>query len=246
MPWYGILMLVALIGSAIYWSRLARRDERLIVVYLMALGGAFLGAKIVYLLSEGAYAWNHPEPILHLLTGKSVTGALLGGYASVEFGKWLIGYKKPTGDAFALAVPLGLILGRIGCLTHGCCLGVECEPTSWWAGLATHDPHGVARWPASLVELAFNASFFFALLGFKLKHMYTGQLFHLYLMAYGAFRFAHEFFRDTPKDFLGLSGYQFAALALVLLGAIGYARRARGQRQTPAKTARQALPNPVG
>jgi len=232
MPWYGILMLVALIGSAIYWSRMARSDERLILVYVMALGGAFTGAKVLYLLAEGAYAWETPDPILHLMTGKSVVGALLGGYFGVEFGKWLIGYRKPTGDAFALAVPLGLILGRLGCLSHGCCLGEVCEPTAWYA---LTDVHGSPRWPAVPVEIAFNAVAFLVLLTLRLNRVLPGQLFHLYPMAYGLFRFSHEYLRETPKDFFGLSGYQWAALALVVLGAWGFARRARRQREPDGK-----------
>lgn len=47
----------------------------------------------------------------------------------------------------------------------------------------------------------------------------TGRLFHLYLMAYGAFRFFHEWMRETPKVMFGPSVYQLAALALFILGA---------------------------
>jgi hypothetical protein len=37
-------------------------------------------------------------------------------------------------------------------------------------------------------------------------------------MSYGAFRFAHEFVRATPRVSHGFTGYQFAALAVFLLG----------------------------
>jgi phosphatidylglycerol:prolipoprotein diacylglycerol transferase len=53
-----------------------------------------------------------------------------------------------------------------------------------------------------------------------------GQHFHLYLIAYGLFRFAHEFLRATPKAFGGLSGYQLIALATAITAAIAYRRRA--------------------
>jgi len=49
-----------------------------------------------------------------------------------------------------------------------------------------------------------------------------GQLFHIYLMTYGVFRFFHEFLRDTPAILGPFSGYQFAALAVAALGAVGY------------------------
>jgi len=58
----------------------------------------------------------------------------------------------------------------------------------------------------------------------------VGQHFHLYLMAYGAFRFAHEFLRDTPRVAGSITGYQIAALAVMALGAGGFVRR-RNQMQ---------------
>jgi len=44
------------------------------------------------------------------------------------------------------------------------------------------------------------------------------QLFHVYLVTYGAFRFAHEFMRDTPRLWGPFSGYQLFALATLALG----------------------------
>jgi phosphatidylglycerol:prolipoprotein diacylglycerol transferase len=44
-------------------------------------------------------------------------------------------------------------------------------------------------------------------------------------MAYGLFRFGHEFLRATPKPFGGLSGYQLIAVATVLAAAVAYQRR---------------------
>ena len=55
-------------------------------------------------------------------------GALLGGYAGVEIAKKAIGYSAPTGDWFAIVAPVGIALGRVGCLRHGCCTGVVCSP----------------------------------------------------------------------------------------------------------------------
>jgi phosphatidylglycerol:prolipoprotein diacylglycerol transferase len=54
-----------------------------------------------------------------------------------------------------------------------------------------------------------------------------GQLFHVYLIAYGLFRFGHEFLRATPRLGGGLTGYHWAALAVAALGAVGFIRRAR-------------------
>ena len=223
---YGWIVVVAIIASIIAWSRVAKRDRRLVIIYLAALGSAFLGAKLVYLAAEGWLHWNDPDRWLQFATGKSITGALLGGYAGVEITKRFVGYRNPTGDLFAIVAPLGIMVGRVGCILRGCCLGTVCEP-AWFT---TTDANGVARWPAAPVELLFNALLAGVILLFRWRHAFPGQHFHIYLIAYGLFRFAHEFLRATPRIVGPLSGYHISALAIAALGCAGFILRHR-QRQ---------------
>jgi phosphatidylglycerol:prolipoprotein diacylglycerol transferase len=226
---YSWLLLVAIAASLFTWTRLARRDHRLVLIYVAALLSAFIGAKLVYLLAEGWLDWPLPDRWLRLATGKSVLGALLGGYAGVELAKHTLGHRTATGDLFALVAPLGIGIGRVGCLLHGCCLGERCAP-AWWT---LRDARGVARWPAVPLELAFNIAAIVIFLLLRRRGLkggrdgLRGQHFHLYLIAYGAFRFAHEWMRATPKIAGVISGYQLAALACVALGVWGFRRRAR-------------------
>ncbi len=225
---YGWLALAGILVTAIFWLRLARRDDRLLLVYIAGLAGAFLGAKLVYLAAEGWLHWHDPDRWVILATGKSITGALLGGYAAVELTKRLLHYDRVTGDWFAVIVPIGIMLGRIGCFLNGCCLGRACAP-SWYT---INDVHGVARWPAVPVEFLFNALMLGVILLFRWGKIMPGQLFHFYLIAYGLFRFFHEFLRDTPSIAGPFSGYQFAALAVAVLGGIGFLVR-RNSPDTP-------------
>ncbi len=239
---YRWLLLAGVAVSFFLWSRLARREPRLLGVYLGGLLGAFTGAKLVYLGAEGWLFWDSPQRWLIWATGKTILGALLGGYAGVEIAKKLVGYERATGDLFAIVAPVGIILGRIGCLLHGCCAGRECAP-AWWT---IRDHLGVTRWPAVPAEIGFNVlalAVFLAMrwwnarservcppahklnaLGARVPP-FAGQHFHLYLIGYGTFRFLHEILRDTPRLAPGISGYQVAALACVLLGAWGFFRR---------------------
>ncbi len=217
-PW---LLLTGIAVSLVFWSRLARRDSRLMLLYGAALVSAFFGAKVVYLLAEGWLFWDAPDRWLIWATGKSVLGALLGGYAGVEIAKRAIGYTAPTGDWFSIVAPLGIALGRVGCLLHGCCTGVVCEP-AWWT---LRDAAGVDRWPAVPVELSFNVAALALFTVLRRAGKLRGQLFHIYLIAYGLFRFAHEFLRATPRLSHGITGYQIAALAVAGLGFVGFYRR---------------------
>ena len=214
-------MLAGIAVSLAFWSRLARRDEGLLIIYIAALVSAFLGAKVVYLAAEGWMFWDSPDRWLIWATGKTILGALLGGYAGVELAKKLTGYTQTTGDWFALIAPVGIILGRVGCLLHGCCLGRECE-ARWWT---LRDAHGAERWPAVPVEISFNVVALGVFAVLRQRRALRGQHFHLYLIGYGLFRFGHEFLRATPRIGSGITGYQIAALAVAGLGICGFVRR---------------------
>ena len=260
---YSLLMLAGIAVSLVFWSRLAQGDERLLVIYIAALVSAFLGAKVVYLAVEGWMFLDAPDRWMIWATGKTILGALRGGYAGVEVAKKVTGYAQATGDWFAVIAPVGIVLGRVGCLLHGCCMGKQCAP-AWWT---IADAHGVARWPAVPVEIGFNllAVVFFLTLNrveastkdtkchekqsspfrvlscFSWTHLEArlrGQHFHVYLMAYGAFRFAHEFLRATPRVTGAFSGYQIAALACVALGAWRFVARRKSARLTSVNLAK--------
>jgi len=218
---YGWLMLGGICVSVFFWSRIAKRDSRLLVIYFGALGGAFFGAKIVYLLSEGWMHWHDGNRWLQLATGKTITGGLLGGYAGVEIAKRLIDYEAATGDWFAVIAPITIILGRIGCWFHGCCRGIACAET-WYT---VRDADGVPRWPSVPTEILFNFVALAAVLGLRRRRLFPGQHFHFYLIGYGVFRFFHEFMREEPHLFGFISGYQLAALGVAGLGVAGFLRR---------------------
>ena len=223
---YGWLMLAGIVVSILFWSRLARRDDRLLVVYVAALIGAFLGAKVVYFFAEGYQHLGAPDLWLQLATGKTILGGLLGGYAAVETAKRLVGYVGVTGDWFATIAPVGIILGRIGCWFHGCCVGKVCQP-AWFT---VNDAAGVARWPSVPVEILFNVAMVVVFVLLRRACKLSGQHFHIYLIAYGVFRFLHEFLREEPKLFGPITGYQIAALAVATLGVFGFVRRAKAVR----------------
>jgi phosphatidylglycerol:prolipoprotein diacylglycerol transferase len=222
---YRWTMLAAILLSAAWWYFRSKRDPGLLPVYIGALGGAFLGAKLAYLFAEGWRDWPLPDRWLRLATGKSVLGGLLGGYAGVESMKWLTKYHKTTGDLFAFIAPLGIALGRVGCWMQGCCQG---RPTTMRL-LATRNAQGIPCWPSAQFELVFQLAVFVLLLVLRHHPHFRGRLFFLYLALYGVFRFLHEYLRATPTLALGLSGYQFLSLTTAALGIAMFIKRGRIQ-----------------
>jgi phosphatidylglycerol:prolipoprotein diacylglycerol transferase len=73
--------------------------------------------------------------------------------------------------------------------------------------------------------MAFNLLCAAAFWQMRRKRLLPGQHFHIYLMAYGVFRFFHEFLRDTPRIYHGFTGYQIFAAACAALGLIAYIKR---------------------
>lgn len=218
---YGLLMLASLVWGLWRWHRRTRGEPELMLVLIGALAGGFLGAKLAYLLAEGAGDWTQPDRWLRLLTGKSVLGGLLGAYAGAEMMKRHHGIRRHTSDGFAATLPFGLLLGRIGCILHGCCLGRRLDDASF----AVCDAHGVSRWPAPQVEAAFQLLMLGVLVTLRHRGILKDRLFFLYLVAYGAFRFVHEFLRATPKAFGPIGVYHIIALVMVATGAIAWHRR---------------------
>lgn len=226
-PVYAGVMLAAVAFGA--WRVLRRRNEvpGLGQIYLGAVCGGFIGAKLVYLLSEWSVWRTAPDPLAAALTGKSIVGGLLGGYAGVELTKLALGIRARTGDRFALALPWGMILARIGCLHAGCCLGAACDAGRWYA---LTDAYGVARWPAVPAEMLFNLIAGMALFALHRRGAWRDRLFDTYCVGYGLFRLVHEFFRDTPGLVYGVSGYQIFAAALATVGFAQWIRHARREK----------------
>lgn len=232
---YPLTTLLGVIISAYLWERLkakvgAPSNARWHAIFFGGVIGLVLGAKLGYALAEGIWTARAPWPglrwWLEVGSGKTVAGGLLGAYLGVELAKRAVGHRAPTGDLFAVMTPISLALGRVGCIFAGCCLGVPMQ--AHWFTLS--DRQGTERWPAAPAELLFNAGFAWMML-VSLRRgpspRWDGQRFHLYLMLYGALRFAHEFVRDTPRLWAGFSGYHVLALALLALGALRFAQRAR-------------------
>lgn len=190
----------------------------------ITLVAAIVGAKFAVLMGDASWPLEPaPEWPELLLSGRSIVGALLFGFLAAEAAKPLLGYRLPPNDRFAILLPFSIATGRLGCWMSGCCLGIE-----WDGPLALAGVDGVPRVPAPLIELGFHLLAGIGLVLLWRRRRLAGRLFAVYLVAYGTFRFASEFWRVTPKAFAGLSAYQWFALAMVLAGAVAlYLRRDR-------------------
>ena len=191
----------------------------------LTLLGAIFGAKISVLFGDYHWPWTPVRDWTNILwSGRSITGALIFGFLFAEVAKPLIGYTLPPNDRFATLLPFTIGIGRIGCLTTGCCGGVIHDG---WCSL--RGPDGLSHYPTQVFEMIFQFGIGLLFVFFLRRRILFGRLFSLYLIAYGIFRFLTEFIRDTPKYFGPISGYQVLSLFMIILGAIFLSKRTFNQ-----------------
>jgi phosphatidylglycerol:prolipoprotein diacylglycerol transferase len=208
------------VGTRVFlWQRrrlalpvLSERDNTL-WIGVAAILGAALGAKLGYWIEDPRNAFADFPDWRHLLEGKTIVGALLGGLLGVEIVKRAIGAHGSSGDAFALPLIVGIAIGRVGCFLAGLSDHTYGNPTALPWGVDFGD--GVPRHPTQLYEIGFliMLGLFLQLRAFARE----GDRFRTFMIAYLMFRLLIEFIKPMPLAYFGaLSGIQLLCLAGLL------------------------------
>jgi phosphatidylglycerol:prolipoprotein diacylglycerol transferase len=210
---YTLIMLAAV---AVMSVLLRRWQAKLPLLWWQKLGlgiggfcGAMIGAKLPFALTDWAglvsgTAW--------LSDGKTILLGIVGGYFGVELAKWTMDVRVKTGDTFAVPVAVGVAIGRVACFVGGCCYGT---PTTLpWGSCFQRSGDSVPRHPTQLYEAAFHLMMAAVLFALQRRGIFRGQLIKLYILVYLAYRFVTEFIRPESRMLLGLTGYQWTAIAI--------------------------------
>ncbi|MFI6705963.1 prolipoprotein diacylglyceryl transferase [Nonomuraea sp. NPDC050478] len=221
MPLHEIFVGLGVAVASVVFFYEARSRGALNEQSLVAVTGALVGGAIGMRLAGWLETLDLQQ--LWLYGSRSVLGGLAGAYVGVLVAKRIIGYKERTGDLFAPAVALGMAVGRIGChLTEA-----PGRPTGlpWGVHAPASTPDcpgcltGQAMHPSFLYEIVFHLAAFAALLWARKRLTRPGELFTLYVAAYGFFRFCVEFTRANDILWLELTGPQWFLLpGMLLLG----------------------------
>ncbi len=236
---YGLLLAVAFIAGIWLASRNAAKagidPDAIWNMGLVIIFSALVGAKMLLFLSDYSYYSQNPKEIFSLSTLRS-TGVYYGGLLlALGASAWFLRRSKLPGwtvaDLSAPGIALGQAIGRIGCLSAGCCYG---KPTQLpWGITFTNKysyenvgvPLNTPLHPTQIYE-SIGAFILFAYLMWRLsrKH-FTGQIILEYLILYASLRFVIEFFRDDERGFVLhglLSTSQFIGILTILGSAVAF------------------------
>jgi phosphatidylglycerol:prolipoprotein diacylglycerol transferase len=206
------------VGALVFWLEARRRKlatQGIGKLAIIGVLGGGIGAKLAQLLSQG---WPFSIPLLAVAQpqqgGRAILGGVIVGWLCVEIAKRRMGIKRSTGDLFALALPAGEAVGRIGCFLNGCCYGASCDLP--WAV----EQHGALRHPAQIYSSLVAVAIFGVLLALRDRMPREGDLFRLYLVLFGFARFWLEFVRQRDTLFWGMSPMQWFSIELVVTGVL--------------------------
>ncbi len=274
MTLYDVLLVVAVIFSMFMADRMGIMrgfSVKLQKVLLFSLIGAIAVGFLGAVLFQAVYdAIKTGEFVINLNTGMTFYGGLIFGvigFLAIWFivGKFMCKNNEPIeriGSMFDIAaciIPIAHGIGRIGCLTAGCCHGAE---TDAWYGIdmccgMLGDQYLFVKFvPIQL----FEALFLFALGGALMWLFYkkfgkenTGRfpLMPIYIVVYGIWRFVIEYFRtdDRGETIISfLSPSQLVAILMVVFGIayflLWFFFRRNVSQQTVAETVEEQVESP--
>ncbi len=251
--WYGLTYLVAF-GLFLWLASLrtkqshfaslgwTQRDVEDLLFY--GVIGVVIGGRLGYAFfyKPGYYLANPLDVFAVWKGGMAFHGGLLGVLAAMwAFARSRGRHFLEVTDLIAPCVPTGLASGRMGNFINGELWGRAADPSLPWAMVFPQSGETFARHPSQLYQFCLEGLLLFALLWvYGRKPRQLGIVSGTFLIGYGSFRFAAEYFRE-PDSYMGLLAFnmtmgQWLCIPMVLAGS-GLVWMARQQRlKAPMRT----------
>lgn len=243
---YGFFLALAFL-SAIYLStqeakRQGLNPARFYDLCFYIVLGAIVGSRMLYVFLELPTFVTHPLKIFALWEGGLVFHGGLVMALAVAF-YYMRRHAIPWRQAFdslAVGMPVGQVLGRVGCFMAGCCYGA---PSSLaWAVTFTNPeslcPIRESLHPSQLYEALLLLGVFGIIYRLRTRKRFQGQMVLTYFTLAGLVRFGTEFVRHPgdyrgPIFWAGMPLTQVIALGIAVLS--GVLLFWFWQRSSPAK-----------
>lgn len=230
--WYGLSYLA---GIGLAWGLLQRRcghgagrawtAEQVADLVFYAALGAVLGGRLGYVLFYGFQDYlRDPLELFRVWRGgMSFHGGTLGVIVALALYARRLGRPFLATTDFVLpAVPIGLFLGRLANFVNQELWGAPSD-LPWAVLFSAPAAGGVPRHPSQIYEALLEGLLLFVLLNFlQAREPRRGTISGVFLLGYGACRFAVEFVRE-PDAHLGhlwhwLTMGQLLSIPMIIAG----------------------------
>jgi phosphatidylglycerol:prolipoprotein diacylglycerol transferase len=253
-PWftlhtYGALLALAYLAALIVLNRGARREgldgDKAVSLGLWAIIGAIVGAKLLMIVRSMPEYLADPSQLWSLSTLQSA-GDFYGGFIGALLASYIFFARHPefpawkAADLCGPAIALGQSIGRLACLSAGCCYGRSCSLP--WA-VTFNDPEvsqiggaplGIPLHPVQAYESIACFLIFLFLIWLARRKRFDGEIILAYTFLYAVTRFCLEFFRGDEDRGYVLGGFlstsQFVAVLAVAGSGVLFSVRHRAPR----------------
>ena len=236
--YYALFYLLAFLTGFVLLMIEGRRRNFQSSPWMLVIATAFLffmvGCRLItFSPKEWGYLMRFES--IPYSTGRSVLGGILLCIPGILLAKKYLRFKADMMDAFALVLPLALVVERFGCLIAGCCYGapsrlpwaIQYGNTSQAFTQHVHDgllsadsPLALPVHPVQFYEVLCCVGIVVILTQLRKTMKAPGNLFLASLSLYGVVRFFLEFLRASHGDFPGNDGafrLDYVQLSILLI-----------------------------
>lgn len=227
---WGLITAIAFIVSFFLILREARKrklnEDHVYWITILIIIGSIIGARLWWCVEHHNELSSNLDILKFWQGGMSFYAGFILAFlfALIYIITKKINFWKYA-DVFALFIPLGHAIGRIGCFLNWDDYGIYSSLP--WAVKVGND---MPRHPTQLYSVLMNLVIFFILLWINKrkyeKHNkkrgmfgFDGVILLSYLSIYAVFRFLIEFIRDNPR-FYGFTVSQYVAIPVLIASVI--------------------------
>jgi len=224
LAWHGITIALGILLGAVVAGRIVRQrgldPEPLNNFALLAAIGGIVGARVFYLVEHDPAALLAPD---RLISGRGFTldGGLILAAILIAVYVHRRGLSGRYLDAGAVALPLGLAVGRVGDIINGEHYGTQ---SNFLLAVRNSHPDALTPNPAlayhngGLYEFLLGIALFAVVWPLRHRLAHPGDLAWLVLGLLAVGRFLEFFLRsDSPNLALGLDNAQWTSVALLVI-----------------------------
>ena len=215
LSWHGLTIALGIViggFAARVWLRERRLNpEPLYTLAIVLTVGAVVGSRLFYVMEHGG-------PLLGTY-GFTFDGGVILAAILLALYVWRNRLSALYLDAIAVALPLGVAVGRIGDVINGEHYGARSD---FFLAVRNSHPNAMTPDPAlayqngGLYEVLLGALIFAIVWPLRHRLPRTGDLAWLVLALFSVGRFFELFVRDSPKLALGLNNAQWTSVAMLL------------------------------